>query len=31
MADYSKFYEARKIITDILWDDLIGPVQKDEL
>lgn len=31
MPDYSKFYEARKIITDILHDDLIGPVKKDEI
>ena len=31
MPDYSKFYEARKIITDILRDDLIGPVKKDEI
>ena len=31
MPDYSKFYDARKIITDILHDDLIGPVKKDEI
>lgn len=31
MPDYSKFYEARKIITDILHDDLVGPVRKDEI
>ena len=31
MPDYSKFYEARKIITDILHDDLVGPVRKDEV
>lgn len=31
MPDYSKFYEAREIITNILYDDLIGPVKKDEV
>ena len=31
MPDYSKFYEARNIITDILHDDLVGPVRKDEV
>lgn len=31
MPDYSKFYEARKIITDILRDDLVGPVSKEEV
>lgn len=31
MPDYSKFYEARKIITDILHDDLVGPVSKEEV
>ena len=31
MPDYSKFYEARSIITKILHDDLIGPVAKDEV
>ena len=31
MPDYSKFYEARKIITDILHDDLVGPVNREEV
>lgn len=31
MPDYSKFYDARSIITGILYDDLIGPVKKDEI
>lgn len=31
MPDYSKFYEARKIITGILKDDLIGPVTAEEV
>lgn len=31
MPDYKKYYEARKIITDILRDDLVGPVKKDEV
>ena len=31
MPDYSKFYEARKIITGILHDDLIGPVKPEEV
>ncbi|MBR4400576.1 MAG: hypothetical protein IKT09_02650 [Synergistes sp.] len=31
MPDYSEFYDARKIITDILHDDLIGPVKKNEI
>lgn len=31
MPDYSQFYEARKIVTDILHDDLIGPVKRDEV
>ena len=30
MPAYSEYYEARKIITDILRDDLIGPVFEDE-
>lgn len=30
MADYSKFYEARKIISGILEKDFVGPVTKDE-
>lgn len=30
MADYSKFYEAREIISDILEKDFVGPVTKDE-
>ena len=31
MSDYSKFYEARSIITKILKDDLIGPVSGNEI
>lgn len=31
MPDYSKFYEARDIITGILKDDLVGPVRPDEI
>ena len=30
MADYSEFYEARKIIAEILEKDFVGPVTKDE-
>ena len=30
MADYSKFYEAREVISRILEQDFIGPVAKDE-
>ena len=30
MADYSKFYEARGIVSHILEQDFIGPVTKDE-
>lgn len=30
MADYSKFYEARGIISHILEQDFVGPVTKDE-
>ena len=30
MADYSKFYEAREVVSDILERDFIGPVDKDE-
>lgn len=30
MADYSKFYEARKTISHILEQDFIGPVVEDE-
>ena len=31
MPDYEKYYEARKIITGILQDDLVGPVKVDEI
>ena len=31
MGKYSEFYEARNLITDILKQDLIGPVEKDEV
>lgn len=31
MPDYSKFYEARDIITGILRDDLVGPVSPNEI
>ena len=31
MPDYSKFYEARDIITGILKDDLVGPVRLNEI
>ena len=31
MPDYSKFYEARNIITDILFKDLVGPVNPEEV
>lgn len=31
MADYTKFYKARDILTKILCDDLVGPVYKDEI
>lgn len=30
MADYSKFYDARKVVSRILEQDFIGPVTKDE-
>lgn len=30
MADYSKYYEAREVVTRILEQDFIGPVTKDE-
>lgn len=30
MADYSQFYEARKVVSRILEQDFIGPVSKDE-
>lgn len=30
MADYSKYYEARDIVTRILAQDFVGPVEKDE-
>jgi len=30
MADYSKFYDARKVVSHILEQDFIGPVTKDE-
>lgn len=30
MADYSKYYEARNIVTRILEQDFVGPVEKDE-
>lgn len=30
MSDYTEFYKARKIITDILEKDLVGPVTQDE-
>lgn len=30
MADYSKFYDARKVVSRILDQDFIGPVTKDE-
>ena len=30
MADYSKFYEAREVVSHILEQDFIGPVTKDE-
>lgn len=30
MADYSQFYEARKVVSRILEQDFIGPVTKDE-
>ena len=30
MADYSRFYEARNIVTKILQQDFVGPVVKDE-
>lgn len=30
MADYSKFYEAREIVSHILEQDFVGPVTKDE-
>lgn len=29
MADYSKYYEAREVVTRILEQDFIGPVTKD--
>lgn len=31
MADYSKYYEARNIIEDIMEKDFIGPVKEDEV
>ena len=31
MADYTQYYEARNIITDILQKDFIGPVTEDEV
>lgn len=31
MSDYSKFYEARDIVTDILQKDFVGPVSRDEI
>lgn len=31
MPDYSKFYEARNVITDILQQDLVGPVKENEV
>ena len=31
MADFSEFYKARDIITEILEKDLIGPVYEDEV
>lgn len=31
MPDYSKFYDARNVITDILQQDLVGPVKDDEI
>ena len=31
MPDYSKYYEARTIISKILHDDLIGPVTSEEV
>ena len=30
MADYSKYYEAREVVSRILEQDFIGPVKKDE-
>jgi hypothetical protein len=30
MADYSKFYDARRVVSHILEQDFIGPVTKDE-
>ena len=30
MADYSKYYEAREVVSCILEQDFIGPVTKDE-
>ena len=30
MNIYSQFYEARDIITRILYQDFVGPVSKDE-
>jgi len=30
MADYSKFYEARKVVSQILERDFVGPVAKNE-
>ena len=30
MADYSKYYEAREVVSRILEQDFIGPVTKDE-
>lgn len=31
MPDYSRFYEAREIIADILQKDLVGPVSQNEV
>lgn len=30
MADYSRFYEARRVISQILEQDFVGPVAKNE-
>ena len=31
MPDYSKYYEARGIVTNILQKDFVGPVTEDEI
>lgn len=31
MPDYSKYYEARKTITEILHKDFVGPVDENEI